>query len=90
MGGQDEVEATSSGHIEWSCAQDILMITIRDAHRLVECYGLEVSVPSELCRVYKPPRGYVMVSGSFLKFEVQFSLNRFFRDVLRFYGLTVF
>ena len=47
-------------------------------------------MPSEQCRAHQPPRGYVIVSESFLKFRVQFLLNRFFRDILRYYRLTVF
>ena len=55
----------------------------------MKCYELEVNIPNELCRAHKPPRGCVMVSESFLKYRVQFLLNRFFRDVLCYYGLTV-
>ena len=66
------------------------MIAVRDAIKLVECYGLEVSVPSELYRAHKPPRGYVTVSESFLKFRIRFSLNQFFKDVLQYYKITVF
>ena len=31
-----------------------------------------------------------MISESFLKFGVRFLLNRLFRDILRYYGLTMF
>ena len=41
-------------------------------------------------QAHKPPRGHVTISKLFLKFGVRFSLNKFFRDILRFYGLTVF
>ena len=51
---------------------------------------MEVVIHRELGRMQKPPRGYVMVTKSFLKFGVRFSLNQFFRDILCFYGLTVF
>ena len=66
------------------------MITDQEARRLVECYDMEVVVPRELCRVHKPPRGYVTVLELFVKFRVRFLLNQFFRDVIRFYGLVVF
>ena len=51
---------------------------------------MEVQMPSEQCRAHQPPRGYVTVSKSFLKFGVRFSLNQFFRDVIYYYGLIVF
>ena len=51
---------------------------------------MEVVVPRKLCRAHKPPRGYAMVSESFLKVGLRFSLNQFFKDVLRFYGFTMF
>ena len=51
---------------------------------------MEVVIPRELCRAHKPPKGYVTVSETFLKFGVRFPLNQFFRDILYFYGLTVF
>ena len=47
-------------------------------------------MPTEVHRVHKPPKGYVTISESFLKFGVRFLLNQFFRDVLCFYGLMVF
>ena len=87
---QDDVEATSSGCVEVSCTDDILSITLEDANRLAGRYRLGVQMPSQRCRAHMPPRGYVTVSESFLKFGVQFSLNQFFKDVLRYYGLTVF
>ena len=65
------------------------MTTGQKARRLVEHYGMEVVVPRELCRMHKPPRGYVTVLELFLKFGVQFLLNQFFKDVFCFYGLTV-
>ena len=47
-------------------------------------------MPSEQCRAHLPPKGYVKVSKSLLKFGVRFLLNRFFRDVLRYYFLIMF
>ena len=44
------------------------MIIGREARKLVERYGMEMVVPRELCRGHKPPRGYVTVLESFLKF----------------------
>ena len=55
----------------------------------MECYGIKMVVPSELCKVYNPLRGYVTISESFLKFLVQFLWNQFFEDVLPFYRLMV-
>ena len=46
------------------------MLTDREARRLVERYKMEVVIPQELCGVHKPPRGYVAVSETFLKFGV--------------------
>ena len=60
---------------EGSYAHDTLMLTIRDVRRLVKCYGLAVDMPTEVHREHKPPKGYAIVSKSFLKFRVQFSLN---------------
>ena len=51
-GGQDEAEVTSSSQVEVSCAYDISTITIQNAYRLAEHYGLEVHMPSKLCRVH--------------------------------------
>ena len=62
VGGQDEAETTSSGHVDWSCAYDTLTLIVRNALRLAEYYGLEVDVPSGLCKEQKPPKGYVTVS----------------------------
>ena len=90
VGERDEVEVSSSGHVEWSCVHDVSTLTDREACRLVESYKIEVIVPRELCRVHQHPRGYVTVSKAFFKFGVRFSLNQFFRDILRFCGLTVF
>ena len=89
-GGQEEAEPTSSGNVEWSYSHYTLTLTIWDSCRLVKRYGLEVDIPTEVRKAHKPPRGYVTVSKSFLKFGVRFPLNQFFRDVLRFYRLTVF
>ena len=41
-------------------------------------------------REHKPPKGHVTASKMFLKFGVHFPLHQFFRDILRFYRLTVF
>ena len=57
---------------------------------MVESYKMEVVIPQELCRAHKPPKGYVTASEMFLKFGVQFLLCQFFRNILHFYGLTVF
>ena len=89
-GGQEDAEATSSGHIEVSCTDEILSITIKDANMLATHYRLKVLMPSEQCKSHLPARGYVTVSKSFLKFGVRFLLHQFFKDVLRYYGLTVF
>ena len=51
---------------------------------------MEVMTPRELCKVHKPQKGYVTVSETFLKFGMRFLLHQFFRDILHFYGLTVF
>ena len=58
-----------------SCAYDISMITIQDARKLAERYGLKVHVPSKLYKVHKPPRFYVTVLESFLKFGLLNSLG---------------
>ena len=57
---------------------------------LVEHYNIEIVIPQELCRVHKPPRGYVVASEMFLKFGVQFLLCQYFKEILLFYGLMVF
>ena len=89
-GGQEGVKVTSSGRVEASCSDDISSITLEDTNRLAANYRMEVLMPSEQCISHLPPRGYVTVSESFLKFGVQFPLNQFFRDVLRYYSLIVF
>ena len=81
-GGHGEDEASSSDQVEWSCAHSISIVIGREARRLVERYNMEVVIPQELCRVHKPPKGYVAASKMFLKFEVRFSLCQFFRDIL--------
>ena len=35
VGGQDDTKATSSGRVEVSCADEISLITIKDANRIV-------------------------------------------------------
>ena len=49
-----------------------------------------IIVLQELDKVHKPPRRHVTALETFLKFGVRFPMHRFFRDILRFYGLTVF
>ena len=77
---QEDAKAISSGRIEVSCADDISSIILEDAKSLAAHYMLDVQMPSEQCRAHLPHRGYVTVLESFLKFEVRFPLNRFFRD----------
>ena len=49
-----------------------------------------MTAPHELDRVQKPPKRHMTASEMFLKFGVRFCLHRFFKDILRFYELTVF
>ena len=56
-GDQDDTEATSLGHVEVSCMDDILSITLEDTNKLAACYRLEVLMPSEQCIAHLPPRG---------------------------------
>ena len=89
-GEQDDNEASSSDQAEWSYTHSISILTILDAHRLVDHCGMVITIPQELDRVHKPSRGHVTASKTFLKFGLRFPLHRFFRDILRFYRLTVF
>ena len=75
VGGQEDAEVTSSGHVEVSYADILSLITFEDANRLVAYYRLEVLMPSEKCRAHLPPRGYVTAAKSLLKFGVRFLLN---------------
>ena len=43
--GQDDVEATSSGHLEVSYADDISSITLEDANRLAALQAEGVNAP---------------------------------------------
>ena len=70
VGGQDDVEATSSDRVEVSCVDDISSIILEDTNSLVARYRHEVLMPSEQCRAHLPLKGYVTVSESFLKFGV--------------------
>ena len=49
-----------------------------------------LSVPQELEKAHKPPKGHVTALEIFLKFGVCFPLHRCFRDIIRFYRLTIF
>ena len=89
-GEQGDNEASSLDQVEWSYAHSTSTLTGPDAHRLVDQYGMVIIIPQELDRAHKPPRGHVMASETFLKFEVRFPLHRSFRDILCFYRLTVF
>ena len=77
-GKHGEDEASSSNQVEWSCAHSTLTLIGQEVRRLVEHYKIEVMIPPELCRVHKPPRGYVTTSKMFLKFGVRFLLRQFF------------
>ena len=81
---------SSSDQVEWSCTHSTSTFIGQDACRLVDRYGMVIVVPQELGRAHKPPKGYVTASEMFLKFGVRFPLHQFFRDILCFYGLTVF
>ena len=89
-GEQGNDEASSSDQIEWSCAYSISTFTLRDALRLLDQYGMQVSIPQVVEKAHRPPKGHVMASEIFLKFRVCFPLHQCFRDVLNFYELTVF
>ena len=60
---------------EVRCANEISSITLKNANMLATPYKLDVLMPSKQCIAHLPPRGYVMVSKSFLKFGVRFSLH---------------
>ena len=89
-GERGDSDLSSSDQVEWSCTHSTSTLTVLDALKLADKYGVVLTVPQEVDRAYKPPRGHVMTSKTFLKFGVCFPLHRFFRDIFRFYRLMVF
>ena len=55
-GEQGNDEASSSDQIEWSCAYSISTFTLRDALRLLDQYGMQVSIPQEVEKAHRPLR----------------------------------
>ena len=51
---------------------------------------MTVAIPQEERRAHRPPKGHVMASEVFLKFRVRFLLHQCFKDILNFFGLTIF
>ena len=73
-----------------SCGDLQSLITSEDCTQITREYGLEVVEPTNLERSHTPPDGYVTLSKRYLQFRVRFSLNSFFIEVLKYFGLTVF
>ena len=89
-GEQGNGEASSSGHEQWSCADLISTISLREATKIATKYGVEVTFPQQIGRAHKPLTGHVMVLETFLKFGVRFPLHSYFIRLLNHYNLTVF
>ena len=83
-------EASSSDQAEWSCADLVSTFTLRDAHRIATQHCIEVALPQEIMRAYRPPTRHITTSWVFLKFGVRFPIHTCFRNILNYYNLTVF
>ena len=81
---------SSSDQVEWSYADIVSTLTLRDAHKIATRYNMEVAFLQEVGRVHRPQTGHVMVSEVFPKFGVWIPLHQGFRNILNYYNLTVF